>query len=647
LLDTFGVIPDLSETEEAEYQRLVAEAKLAAQSESETCREDYISRSAAELVKTRGVSLEEARQAVVSRASGRLLPADTIVFAVQGEVSVADVLATPDKYDGSACADPVEGPAYGCTTAKFYANTDTDTAVVNSFAHGGRKYHLRDPAADFDDAAGQGGTIPDWVAVENSRACHGLYGHQDVVFELVDSEQGFRVTKAEGYKRYHKKMTTVTVNGKERCCVDQWLQHPDRTRAGKGLTMRDGVPPGITEDGHFNVWFGLINAIQGDWSKLMAHMLSVICGGDPIGFEYLLNWIAWAVQNPTQPIGVCLVLQGGQGTGKSVLGRAIRSIFGKHGVYMSNAKHLVGDFNSQLRGAAFVEADEAIYAGDQRQAAKLKSLITEPTIMIEEKGLPPINLDNMLKIFMATNETRAVNIGHDDRRFVVFDVSDERKGDYEYFALIYAEIEAGGPAAMLYDLLQRDISCFNPERDRPATEDHATQKRLSLPPLEAWWADRLEEGNLPHPNRSGCLLDGVTLGGESDFDAWTRGPVEASTQRLSESANDWIKERYPRAHQRRNAYDMRKMLEPYLDPHSPSYAAGKKGKLNGDRVRYITLRPHRECLATRSELVPPDAARTCLEKLINRCPQPISCTGRFLVSHWIAAVPHDVFSLLR
>lgn len=59
-----------------------------------------------------------------------------------GSVSVSDIVANPDKYDGKSCADPVEGVAYGRTTAKFYRNNDKP--VINSYAHGGCKYFLHD-----------------------------------------------------------------------------------------------------------------------------------------------------------------------------------------------------------------------------------------------------------------------------------------------------------------------------------------------------------------------------------------------------------------------------------------------------------------------------------------------------------------------
>ena len=59
-----------------------------------------------------------------------------------GTVSVSDILAALDKYNGKACADPIEGTAYGRTTAMFYKNKDKP--IINSHAHGGCKYFLHD-----------------------------------------------------------------------------------------------------------------------------------------------------------------------------------------------------------------------------------------------------------------------------------------------------------------------------------------------------------------------------------------------------------------------------------------------------------------------------------------------------------------------
>jgi hypothetical protein len=41
----------------------------------------------------------------------------------------------------------------------------------------------------------------------------------------------------------------------------------------------------------------------------------------------------------------------------------LKNIWGNHGLYVSNAKHLVGNFNAHLSDVCFLFADEAFYSG--------------------------------------------------------------------------------------------------------------------------------------------------------------------------------------------------------------------------------------------------------------------------------------------
>ena len=79
------------------------------------------------------------------------------------------------------------------------------------------------------------------------------------------------------------------------------------------------------------------------------------------------------------------------------------------------------------------------------------------------------------------------------RRFFVLEVASERTRDYDYFNAIWEQMEAGGYEAMLYDLLDMDISKFN-VRNVPETEGLREQKALSMGTSEAWWFNVLQRG---------------------------------------------------------------------------------------------------------------------------------------------------------
>ena len=135
-------------------------------------------------------------------------------------------------------------------------------------------------------------------------------------------------------------------------------------------------------------------------------------------------------------------------------------------MHISNAKHLVGNFNAHLRDCVMLFADEAFFAGDRSHEGVLKALITEPTLPIEGKYQNLVEVINMLHIFMSSNAEWVVPAAIDERRFCVTDVADNRIGDRTYFAAITAQMENGGLAALVYDMLRRDITGFE-VRDVP------------------------------------------------------------------------------------------------------------------------------------------------------------------------------------
>ena len=124
-------------------------------------------------------------------------------------------------------------------------------------------------------------------------------------------------------------------------------------------------------------------------------------------------------------------------------------------------------------------------------------MITEPTLFIERKGIDGFEMPNALKIVMATNEEWAVPAGIEERRFAVFEVSNEFRQRNDHFKPLYAEIENGGAAAMMHELLALGLQGWHPREGIPQTEALRKQKLRSLDPEDEWWITILEQGWLP------------------------------------------------------------------------------------------------------------------------------------------------------
>ena len=276
-------------------------------------------------------------------------------------------------------------------------------------------------------------------------------------------------------------------NAMFRPVADVWLSHPDRRQFIGGVIFDPSqrhVGPSV-----LNLWQGFaVQPRAGSWARLQDHIQQVICAGNREYFVFLMGWMARLVQVPAEQGEVAAVMRGGEGTGKGTLARALLRVFGQHGLAISNSKHLTGNFNGHLRDTVLLFADEAFFAGDRAHVGVLKALITEPMLTIKSKYQNAVQTPNYIHLMMASNEDWVVPASLDARRFFVLEVSAEKANDHAYFAAIFEELDAGGYEAMLHDLQHYDLTSFNPRRV-PATAGLQTQRKLSLPTAEDWWAE--------------------------------------------------------------------------------------------------------------------------------------------------------------
>jgi Family of unknown function (DUF5906) len=335
------------------------------------------------------------------------------------------------------------------------------------------------------------------------------------------------------------------VDGKSRVPVgDWWLKNPGRLQYD-GLIFRPGDTRQVINN-HFNLWRGCgVPPKQGDWSLMQRHIVEVMAAGDQERAEYILNWLAWLVQHPDQQAEVALIFRGKKGTGKGTLGIALMCIFGQHGYQISSAGQLIGKHNAHLRDCCFLFADEALWPGDRSAEGNLKRMITEPTLDIEAKYFDSKMVPNMLHVLMSSNEDWVVPASEWERRYMMCEMSDIHIQSEEWFRPLKAQLEDGGHAAMLFDLLHRDLGNWHP-RNLPADTGLLKQQKLSLRPLDAWFVELLESGVLAgsDPDKPNCARSGK----------W---------QKEMDGGGD-----YPRYIQMSGLYDQAREIEPKLRHHT-------------------------------------------------------------------------------
>lgn len=290
--------------------------------------------------------------------------------------------------------------------------------------------------------------------------------------------------------------TRVKVIGSRRelTQAEFWLQSP-RRRQYPGIVL----DPDGREPKKLNLWKGwAVTPKAGSWTYLQELTEKVLCAGNSEHAAYVFKWMAFMFQKPGTSPEVAITFRGGEGVGKGTLGRMLLGIAGTHGLTVSSPSQFAGRFNAHLRSVAFLFADEAFVPGNKECEGILKQLLTEPVIAYEGKGANIVAGRNLVHLMMASNNDWITPASVEARRFAVFDVTDERRGDRTFFGKLKQQMERGGGyAAMLHDLLSMDLGDWHPSTEIPKTQALADQKLHSLDPATLFWRSLLERGTLP------------------------------------------------------------------------------------------------------------------------------------------------------
>ncbi len=288
--------------------------------------------------------------------------------------------------------------------------------------------------------------------------------------------------------------------------------------------------------------------VQGDCSVVMTFLRVVVCDGNAELFSYLVCYLAHMLQKPEEKPGIMLVFLGGQGSGKGTFFQLLWRLWPRTTLQVSDVAHVVGGFNAALERNYAVCMDEALFSGDKKAMDRLKSLITERTISIEEKHQPRRSIESFHRFFAASNHDHFGKVDADDRRFVFFRTSSVRKGDHAYFDRLHAALADDRViAALAHDLLALDLSGFN-VRKRPITGENTAQKVQSLQGFDRYWFEVLHSGDfntasgdaLPKPWEGAVFIPTKTLiAGNHGFQKNVRRYEPMQAQDISTALEKW------------------------------------------------------------------------------------------------------------
>ncbi len=311
-----------------------------------------------------------------------------------------------------------------------------------------------------------------WLTALNATYCQ--LGNGNVMEKLVN-EYGTvsMVSRKEGelkaFFKGHKYISWETVKkGKKELKqtvfkdITFWLESLDRAHV-KDYAFNPQREPGRKGD-YLNLYEGLAVKPQAPASGkledaaplLRQHILEVVCGGDEAAYEYVLNCNAKLVKYPWLKLGVVITLKGKQGAGKNAYLDVLRSIFGRHGIEVTNQRHATGNFNQHMRNKLLIVLNEAVWGGDKQSEGALKASITETYCLFEGKGENVRESQNHWSYMISSNENWCIPASSDARRFYMPPMSNHRVGDHDYFKALFGALDKEVPEFLWY-LMQRPV----------------------------------------------------------------------------------------------------------------------------------------------------------------------------------------------
>jgi hypothetical protein len=363
-----------------------------------------------------------------------------------------------------------------------------------------------------------------------------------------DIDKQWRMITVQGFhnKFAHRQILIPGPKGQPKYVSfsELWFKSPKRRQyAETGF-----FPLGNEPAGSFNMYRGLkVIPKAGEWPLLRDFLHGVICGGVDALTDYLLDWEAWKLQNPTDLIGIALVLVGPPGIGKGYFGKLHAKIYGNaQFIHFHQPQRADARFNGELESVLFAMYDEAFLSQSKTMEASLKGRVTEETLMIEHKGVDAYPIANKIGYIYLSNEDDALPFKPNDRRFYVLKVSDARQQDEEYFDKLDRALATELPA-FVDDMLKRDVSEFAKRRRKapPMTEAKMTMSFSSgVSHVEAFLLDKLRAGRWPGVFlRTGKDDKGNPVG----YDEWATKDVYFHRVTLHAHYKIWFETNYPRS----------------------------------------------------------------------------------------------------
>jgi hypothetical protein len=267
--------------------------------------------------------------------------------------------------------------------------------------------------------------------------------------------------------------------------TDVWIKDP-KIRTYETI---DFIPPPLhCPQSTFNMWRGFDVEIldvksSGNIEPFLKH-ISIWTNHNEEANKYFVKWLADMFQNPGKLNGIAIVAKSEQGAGKNIFLEGLAKIMGSDLFYetANPNNELWSRFALGRKNRLLINIDETKGKDTYPMSDVIKNMITSKFYNYEEKGKRPITLTNINRIIFTTNNTCSIKVEQKDRRFVVFECSQEMLGNKQYFDNLgkYFDDPAHQKAVFEY-LMSIDVSNVDWIGERPITDLYKDIQNLNAP----------------------------------------------------------------------------------------------------------------------------------------------------------------------
>lgn len=241
---------------------------------------------------------------------------------------------------------------------------------------------------------------------------------------------------------------------------------------------------------NFNIFTGFafdtgreVKDIDVENSLWIKHIKEQLCNNEEKVYNWVLDYLADIIQNPSSLPGTCILFYSQEGTGKSLLVNFMRSLLGmKYAVSITKIdKYIETGFNSFTVAKLLKCFEEVAEEGAHKSKfGVLKGEMTSPTERLEKKQVDPIEIDNFARLIFNTNIRFPFYVDPSNRRVLLIRSSNTYANNRQYFNPIIKLLENRNYLQAVFNwLARRELK--EDLKTPPVTAYEKEQKNINLP----------------------------------------------------------------------------------------------------------------------------------------------------------------------